>query len=87
MNFDFTKMVEARAFLMKPKHYCDLSQRGESVYGTQSWKERWLLPVRIFIPSNEQTLIQRKVVGIKAFLMKPMHHSHLCQWGECVYET
>ena len=30
------KMMEREAFLMKPKHQCNLSQWGEWVYGAQS---------------------------------------------------
>ena len=32
------KMAEWEAFPMKPKHQCQLSHRGECVYGAQSWK-------------------------------------------------
>ena len=34
------KMVIREVLPMKPKHYYHLSQRGECVYDTQSWKER-----------------------------------------------
>ena len=41
-------MMEREAFLMKPKHQCHLSQRGEWVYGVQSLKEWRLLYESVF---------------------------------------
>ena len=37
---EFQKMVEIKAFLMKPKHQCHLSQRVERVYGGHHEKKR-----------------------------------------------
>ena len=65
--------------------HCNLSQWGECVYGAQSWKERRLLPISKFALINEWTLILRKMLGRKAFLMKSMHQCQFSQWGECVY--
>ena len=34
---------------------------------------------------NGQTLILRKMVGRKAFHVKPKQQYHVPQWGKCVY--
>ena len=44
------KMVERRAFILKPKHQCHSSQWREWVCGAQFWKERGLLCDRMFPP-------------------------------------
>ena len=54
-----TKMVERKAFLIKPKHHCHLFQWEECVYSAKSWKERGLLLVSIFVPIDERTLISK----------------------------
>ena len=36
-------MVGREAFVMKPMHQCHLSQWGERVYDSQSWKDGRLL--------------------------------------------
>ena len=50
----------------------------------QSWKEKRLLCESMFVLIDRQTLIQ-KMVGKKAFLLKPKHQCHLSQIGEWVY--
>ena len=50
-------MVEREVFLKKPKHQYHLSQWGECIYGTQSWKKERLLHESMFIPIDRQTLI------------------------------
>ena len=42
-------MAEKEAFLTKPKHQCHVSQLGEWVYGSQSWKEKILLCESVFV--------------------------------------
>ena len=49
-------MVEREVFLTKPKHQYHLSQRGQYIYGAQSWKKR-LLRESMFNPIDKQTLI------------------------------
>ena len=66
-------MVERKAFLMKPKRQCHLSQWGKCVYGAQSWKETRLLWEHKFISIDEQTLIIRKIMEGKPLLMRPKH--------------
>ena len=51
------KMVKREVFLMRPKHQCHLSQLGEWVYDSQSWKERRLLCESVFIQIDKRTLI------------------------------
>ena len=51
------KMVEWKAFLMKPKHQCHLSQLQEYVYCSSLWKERRLFCESVFAQINRQTLI------------------------------
>ena len=80
-------MVEKKAFLMKPKRQCHLSQWGECVYRAQSWKEKRLLWEHKFIPIDEQTFIIRKIIERKPFLIRPKHQCHLSQEGEWVYSA
>ena len=40
-----------------------------------------------FVPIERWTSILRKMIEKKTFLMKPKHHYHLSQWGECVYNA
>ena len=47
-------MVGQKAFLMKPKHQCHLSQWGGWVYGSQSKEERRLLWESMFVPIKKQ---------------------------------
>ena len=63
-------MVEREVFLTKPRHQYHLSQRGECVYGAQSWNERRLLCESVFIPIEKQALILKMAEG-EVFLMKP----------------
>ena len=77
MNINSTN-GRKRCFFMKPKHQYHLSQRGECVYGTQSWEERRLLCESMFIAIERQTLIQ-KLVEWEVFLMEPKHQYHLSQ--------
>ena len=79
-------MVEKKAFLLKPKHQCHLSQRAEWVYRAQSWKEKRLLCESVFVPIDKQTLTIKND-GKERFLMKAKHQYHLSQWRECVYGT
>ena len=60
-------MVKREAFLMKPKHQCQLSQWVEWVYRAQSWKERRLLCESIFVLVDKWTLILKNG-GKKSFL-------------------
>ena len=69
------KMVKKEAFLMKPKHQCHLSQLGEYVYGSSSWKERRLLCESMLIQIERHTSILKLVIG-EAFYMKPKHQYH-----------
>ena len=41
---------------MKPKHQYHLSQRAESVYGAQSWKEKRLLYESTFVTTDKWNL-------------------------------
>ena len=50
-------MMEREAFLMKPKHKSQLSQKGEWVYGAQSWKKKRLLYESVFVTIKKWTLI------------------------------
>ena len=79
------KLLEKKAFLIKPKVSMSLSQWEECVYSAQPLKEGRSWHVSMFVPINERTLILSKMVGRKAFLMKPMYHFHLSEWGEYVY--
>ena len=56
-EFWFWKMGGREAFLMKPMHQYHLSQWGEWVYDSQSWKERRLLHESMFIQIDKWTLI------------------------------
>ena len=78
------KMVERKAFLMKPKHQCHLSKWGECVYIAQSWKEKILLSESVFIQFDKWNLIL-KIDRSEVFLMKSKHQCHLSQKGGCVY--
>ena len=49
------KIVEGEVFLMKPKLQNHLSERGESDYGAQSWKEKRLLSESMLIPIKTWT--------------------------------
>ena len=53
----FYKMVGRKAFLTKQKHQYHLSQWGEWVYDSQSWKKRWLLRESMINQIDKQTLI------------------------------
>ena len=85
-KLEFQKMVERKAFLMKPKQHCHSSQLGEWVYGAQSWKERTLLCEHRSVPIERQTSIP-KMVERKIFLMKPKHQYHLSHRVKCVYDA
>ena len=63
-------MVERDALIMKTKHQYHLSQWGECVHGTQSWKEKRLLCESLSIKMYRRTLIL-KMVKREVFLMKP----------------
>ena len=78
-------MVERKAFLLKPKYQWLLSQWGEYVYGAQSWKKRRLLRESVFALIDRWALTLKKMVGRKAFIMKPKHQCQLSQWGNWVY--
>ena len=54
------KKVGRKAFLMKQKHECHLSQWRERVYGSQSWNEKRLLWESMFVTFDKWTLILRK---------------------------
>ena len=78
-------MVGIEVFLMKPKHQFHLLQWVEWVYVTQSWKERRLLCVSVFVLIDKQTLIQKNgektcfSYKIKAsMLFIPMKGMSLC---------
>ena len=43
-NFDSKKMVEGKAFLMKPKHHCHFFQWGECVYDAQLIGDYFMYP-------------------------------------------
>ena len=77
-------MVERKAFLMKPKHHCHLSQWGEHVYGAQSRKKD-IITYILVCPNWRMNFDSKKMVKGKAFPMKPKHQCHLSHWGECVY--
>ena len=62
-------MVEEKAFLVKPKYQCHLSQWEELVYGSKSWKERRLLCESMFIQIDKGTLILKNG-GKRSFLYK-----------------
>ena len=49
-----------------------ISQRGEWVYGTQSWREMRILCESMFVLIDIQTLII-KMMEREAFFMKPEH--------------
>ena len=66
-KLQFQKMVEWKAFLIKPKQQCHSSQWGEWVYSAKSWKERRLLCKSMFVPIDKRTLIQKNG-GNKSFL-------------------
>ena len=78
------RKVERAVFLMKPNHQYHLSQRGECVYGAQSWNEMILLCESVFIKIERWNSIL-KMVEIEVFPMKPKHQYHLSKWGDCVY--
>ena len=48
--------MEKEVFLMKPKHQCHLSQRGEWLYGAQSWKKKRLLYESVYVLVDKWTL-------------------------------
>ena len=50
------KLEERKAILINPKHQCHLSQRGECVYGAQSWNERRLWCEFKFLPIGKRTI-------------------------------
>ena len=77
-------MMERQAFLMKAKHQCHLSQQGEWVCLTQSWKERRLQYKFVFVPIDEWTLTLKND-GKISFSYETKQHCHLSQWGEWVY--
>ena len=62
-------MMGREAFLMKPKHRCHLSQWWEWVYDLQSWKERRLLCLSMFIQIYKCTLVVKNG-GRKRFSYK-----------------
>ena len=78
------KMVEREFSLSKPKHQYHSSQRGECVYGTQSWKGWRLLCESKLIPIERRTWIL-KMVKREVFLTKLEHPNRLPQQKECVY--
>ena len=53
----FLNLVTREVFLLKPKQQYHWSQRGECVYGTQSWKERRLLCESMFITIERRTSV------------------------------
>ena len=61
-------MVGREAFVMKPMHQCHLSQWGEWVYDSQSWKDRRLLRESMINKIDKQTLIIKKRWEEKLFL-------------------
>ena len=75
------KMMKRKAFLLKPKHQCHLSQWGEWANGAQLWKERRLLYESTFI-AIDKWILTLKMVDREAFLMKPKHQCHLSLSGE-----
>ena len=76
-------MVGSEVFSYEIKALICSSLWGEWICGAQSLKERGLLCKPVFNPIEKQTLIL-KMVERNVFLMKPMHHYHLSQWGEFV---
>ena len=52
-------MKGKKAFFMKPKHQCHLSEKREWVYGAQSWKERMLLCGSVLVLIHKWTLTQK----------------------------
>ena len=66
------KSIERLVFLMKPKLQYYLSQRGEWIYGIQSWNERILLCESMIVQIDKRTLIL-KIMERVVFLMKPKH--------------
>ena len=60
-------MVESEVFLMKWKYQYHLSQWGECVYGTQSFKERKLLHESLFISIDKWTLSTKKWQEVKFY--------------------
>ena len=71
-------------FALKPKIQYHLSQRGECVYGAQSWKDRRFLYESMSIPIEKRNSILKMVIK-EAFLTKPKPQYHLSQPQECVY--
>ena len=69
-------MVGKKAFLMKPRHQCHLSQWGEWVFGSQSWKERRLLCESLFIQIDKWSLILKNG-GKKSFSYETKLSIHL----------
>ena len=65
-------MARRKAFHIKLKHQCHLSQKEEWVSHAQSWEERRLLCYFVFIPIERWTLILT-MVEREVFLMKPKH--------------
>ena len=73
-----------KACIIKLKHQCHLSQWREWVYGTKSWKERWLWCESMFVVIDERTLTLKNR-GRRSFSYEPKHQCHLSQWEELVY--
>ena len=53
--------MEKKAFFMKPKHQCHLSQWVERASGAQTWKKRRLLCESVFVPIDRRALILKMV--------------------------
>ena len=80
----FEKMVEEKAFLIKPRHRYYLSQWVECVCGAQSWKKIRLLSVSVFVPIDGWTLIIKN--GAKCgFSYETKASTYLSQWEEWNY--
>ena len=79
-------MVGSEVLLMKSKHQYHLSQWGECVYGSQSWKKKRLLRESVFILFDKWNLILKN--GVKwSFSCEAKAIIHLSEWGEWVYGT
>ena len=76
--------MERKVFLVKPTHQYHLSQRGERVYGSQSWKQKRLLHESVFIAIDWWNLILKNG-GKWSFCFETKASIHLSESGELVY--
>ena len=70
-------MVKRKALFVKSKHQYPIYQGRDCVFIAQSYKERGLLSESMFPLFKGWTLIQKKMVEWKAFLVKPNHQYHV----------